>query len=95
MHIISKNPIIEFSDRHPESKNSLDNWYRIMRRTNFETFVSLRLTFPSADIVGNLTIFNIGGNKVRLIAAIHYNRCKVYIRNILTHVEYDKYKWRI
>jgi mRNA interferase HigB len=65
-----------------------------MRQTNFDNFVSLRLTFPSTDIVGNLNVFNIGGNKVRLIAAIHYNRHKIYIRNILTHAEYDKYKWR-
>jgi len=41
-----------------------------------------------------LTVFNIGGNKARLIAAIHYNRGKVYIRAVLTHAEYDKNKWK-
>lgn len=45
--------------------------------------------FPWADQVGKLTVFNIGGNKVRLIAAIHYNRQKVYIQAVLTHSEYD------
>jgi mRNA interferase HigB len=50
--------------------------------------------FPSADQVGTLTVFNIGGNKVRLIAAIHYNRKKVYIRAVLTHPEYDEGKWK-
>jgi HigB_toxin, RelE-like toxic component of a toxin-antitoxin system len=50
--------------------------------------------FPSADQVGKLTVFNIGGNKVRLIAAIHYNRHKVYIRAVLTHSEYDEGKWK-
>ena len=49
---------------------------------------------PSADQVGKLTIFNIGGNKVRLIAAIHYNRKKVYICAVLTHQEYDQNKWK-
>ncbi|MEH2009658.1 type II toxin-antitoxin system HigB family toxin [Nostoc sp.] len=48
--------------------------------------------FPSADQVGKLTVFNIGGNKVRLIAAIHYNHQKVYIRAVLTHLEYDQGK---
>ncbi|MEH2048916.1 type II toxin-antitoxin system HigB family toxin [Nostoc sp.] len=58
--------------------------------TNESTsFVELREMFPSADQVGKLTVFNIGGNKVRLIAAIHYNRQKVYIRAVLTHSEYD------
>jgi len=50
--------------------------------------------FPLADQVGKLTVFNIGGNKVRLIAAIHYNRQKIYIRAVLTHSEYDEGKWK-
>jgi mRNA interferase HigB len=52
-----------------------------------------RETFPAADQVGKLTVFNIGGNKVRLIAAIHYNRRKIYIRAVLTHAEYDEQRW--
>jgi len=44
--------------------------------------------------VGKFTVFNIGGNKVRLIAALHYNRQKVYIRAILTHAEYDTGTWK-
>jgi mRNA interferase HigB len=54
----------------------------------------LRETFPSADQVGKLTVFNIGGNKVRLIAAIHYNRKKIYVRAVLTHSEYDEQRWK-
>jgi len=50
--------------------------------------------FPSADQVGHLTVFNIGGNKARLVAAIHYNRHKIYIRAVLTHDEYDRGKWK-
>jgi mRNA interferase HigB len=56
--------------------------------------VELRETFPGADQVGGLTVFNIGGNKVRLIAAIHYNRKIIYIRAVLTHREYDEGKWK-
>jgi len=50
--------------------------------------------FPSADQIGKLTVFNIGGNKVRLVAAIHYNRKKIYIRAVLIHAEYDEDRWR-
>ena len=48
------------------------------------SFAELREIFPDADQVGKLTVFNIGGNKVRLISAVHYNRRKVYIRAVLT-----------
>ena len=44
--------------------------------------------------MGGLTVFNIGGNKARLITALHYNRRKVYIRAVLTHAEYDAGKWK-
>ena len=52
--------------------------------------MEMRILLGHADQVGKLTVFNIAGNKVRLIAAIHYNSHKVYLRNILTHNEYEK-----
>jgi mRNA interferase HigB len=54
----------------------------------------LRETFPSADMVNELTVFNIGGNKYRLVASVHFNRRKVYVRHVLTHVEYDLGNWK-
>jgi len=45
-------------------------------------------------MVGNLIVFNIGGNNYRLITSIHFNRAKVYIRHVLTHAEYDRGDWR-
>jgi mRNA interferase HigB len=65
-----------------------------MKRRNFASLAEVRVVFPSADPVGKLTVFNIGGNKARLIAAIHYNRRRVYIRAVLTHQEYDEGKWK-
>lgn len=56
--------------------------------------MELRRVSPHADLVGSLVVFNIGGNKVRLIAAIHFNRGKIYIREILTHSEYDRGDWK-
>ena len=57
-------------------------------------FAQLRETFSHADQVRKFTVFNIGGNKVRLIAAVHYNRNKIYIRHVLTHQEYDTGMWK-
>lgn len=76
------------------AKAGLAHWYQIVRKNNFDNFAALRSSFPHADQVNGLTVFNIGGNKARLISAIHYNRRKVYIRAVLTHAEYDAGKWK-
>ncbi|MHB8625597.1 MAG: type II toxin-antitoxin system HigB family toxin [Aggregatilineales bacterium] len=94
MHIIAHKPISKFAAAHPETKSALQHWYRTMKAGTFNSLAEVRAVFPSADQVGGLTVFNIGGNKVRLIAAIHYNRQKVFIRAILTHSEYDEEKWK-
>jgi mRNA interferase HigB len=94
MHIITRKRLLEFTNKHPNCSTALESWYRIVKRTDFNSFIELRQTFPSVDNVGNLTVFNIGGNKARLITAIHYNTHRIYIRHILTHKEYDRGFWR-
>ena len=94
MHIITRKRLNEFADTHPETESSLSRWYQVVKKRNFNSFAELREFFPSADQVGKLTVFNIGGNKIRLIAAIHYNRKRLYIRAVLTHEEYNQSKWR-
>ena len=94
MHIITRKRLNEFAEKYPETKTALIHWYKIAKKNNFDSFADLRQFFPYADQVGKLTVFNIGGNKVRLIAAIHYNRKKIYIRAVLTHKEYDLGKWK-
>ena len=94
MHIITRKRLLEFAKKHPDCSTALESWYRIVKRTDFNSFNELRQIFPSADNVGNLTVFNIGGNKVRLIAAIHYNTHRIYIRHVLSHKEYDRGTWR-
>lgn len=94
MHVITRKRLNEFAKHYPETRGALASWYRLVKKTDFSSFSELRGLFPSADQVGKLTVFNIGGNKVRLIAAIHYNRKKLYIRAVLTHEEYDRDKWK-
>ncbi|WP_446865848.1 type II toxin-antitoxin system HigB family toxin [Phormidesmis sp. 146-12] len=93
MHVMTRKRLNEFAKLHPDTKNALAQWYKFIKQDEFDSFVELRELFPSADQVGKLNVFNIGGNKVRLIAAIHYNRKKVYIRAVLTHGEYDDDRW--
>jgi mRNA interferase HigB len=94
MHVITRKRLNEFAAEHVETRTALGKWYQLIKKTDFSSFAELRAIFPSADQVGKLTVFNVGGNKVRLVTAIHYNRKKVYIRAVLTHEEYDKGKWK-
>jgi mRNA interferase HigB len=94
MHVIAKPALVEFWIEHPDAESPLQAWYRLMKSEVFVDFNGLRATFASADYVDGLTVFNIGGNKYRLIAAIHYNRRKVYIRAVLTHADYDCGDWK-
>ncbi len=94
MHIITRKRLNDFAAIHPDATPALDHWYHTMKKAEFASFADLRNMFPHADQVGKLTVFNIGGNKARLIAAIHYNRKKIYIRAVLTHPEYDKSQWK-
>jgi len=94
MHVITGKRLLDFAKKHSNTATSLDAWYRIVKQSKITSFSKLREIFPSADKVGNLTVFNIGGNKIRLIAAIHYNTQCLYIRYVLTHKEYDKEKWK-
>ena len=94
MHVISRKKLNEFSEKYPQSLSGLLHWYRVMKRGRFDSFAELRGVFPHADQVGKLTVLNIGGNTTRLIAAIHYNRKRVYIRAVLTLPEYDTGSWK-
>ena len=94
MHVVSRKALRLFWGQHPDSQTALVRWFKVMRQTDFRNFAELRAVFPSADKVDDWTIFNIGGNKCRLIASIHFNRRKVYIRHVLTHQEYDRGSWK-
>jgi mRNA interferase HigB len=94
MHVISKKKLREFWEEHPKAKSPLEDWYRVSRVAEWGSFADVRETRADADQVGRFTVFNIGGNKYRLIAVIHFNRGKLFVRNVLTHAEYDEGKWK-
>ncbi|PZS04619.1 MAG: type II toxin-antitoxin system HigB family toxin [Chloroflexi bacterium] len=89
MHVISKSAWRTFVRLHPDSEKSLDTWHRMARAHSWQNLLQVRETFRHADVVGRYTIFNVGGNKYRLIVEINYKRQVIYIRDILTHQEYD------
>ena len=94
MRIITKKRLTDFYTGHSDAKKNLLTWAKIVCIATWQNLVELREAFPSADLVSNFTIFNIGGNKYRLIVYIDYEDQIVFIRHILTHAEYDKDDWK-
>lgn len=94
MHVISQKRINEAKQQYPDCETALDGWLRIVKKNDFQNFAELKEAFNSVDKVGDFYVFNIGGNKLRLIASIHFNTEKLYIRYVLDHSEYDKDKWK-
>lgn len=94
MHIITQKRIWEARERWPQAAGALDAWYRIMKASEPGDFAAMKSIFPATDKVGRHHVFDIGGNKIRLIAIVHYRGKRVYIRDILDHKAYDKGKWK-
>lgn len=92
MRVISQKRLREFWEEHPDCKESLRGWFRVVEKADWYSFSDIRKTFPSADLVGECLVFNVGGNKVRVIARQKANR--IFVLFVLTHAEYNKGKWK-
>ena len=88
----------EFATKHPDAAAALRAWLKVARNGRFQNFQELKRTFATVDLVAvkrrDFYVFNIGGNKYRLIAAIHFNTQRMFVRYILTHAEYGTERWK-
>jgi mRNA interferase HigB len=89
VNVIAKPRLRKFWTEYPPAQIPLTIWFKHMRRTRYQNTNELRAQFPSADLVGRYTVFNIGGNKYRLIVKMIYTSQKVYVNKVLTHKQYD------
>ncbi len=91
MRIISRRPLRQFAEKHADAEAPLDAWSRIIKSQDYRSPHELRADFPTASFLGaRRTIFNIGGNKYRLVVDMRYDLRRVYVRHVLTHEEYDR-----
>ncbi|HYW11453.1 MAG TPA: type II toxin-antitoxin system HigB family toxin [Longimicrobium sp.] len=91
MRIITESRLTEFWTKHPPAKSPLKVWREIIRRSTFASPHEAKTQFPTADFLGDgLTVFDIGGNKYRLVVTMRYKYQIVYIGHVLTHAEYDR-----
>lgn len=94
MHLISNRALREFAAIRPEANGPLQAWRRLIEKGDYGSFAALRATFASVDKVGERFVFNIGGNKFRLVAAVDFARSMVWVKAVLTHAEYDQGAWK-
>jgi len=94
MRVISKKPLRQFWERHQESKLVLEEWFRRVSQLTAASFPELRQAFRSADYVDGYTLFDVGGNKYRIATVIHYDKQRIYVRQVMTRAEYDRNAWR-
>ena len=90
MRLIAIGTLRNFWRTHPDSREQLQAWCKLMKSASWKTPNDVKRPFRSASIIGdNRVVFNIAGNKYRLVVKIHYNTEIVYLRFIGTHKQYD------
>ncbi len=94
MRVISRKTLREFCEKHADATEALYAWYKIASRATWQNLLDVQQIYPKAEAVGNFTVFNIKGNRYRLIVDLVYVSQRVYIKYVLTHAEYDKDEWK-
>ena len=91
MRIVSIKKLKEFSEKHKDAKFALMNWYKKVTNSTWNNLSDIKDDYNQVDYVGNNRyVFNIKGNKYRLVILIIFISEKVYIRFVGSHKEYDK-----
>jgi mRNA interferase HigB len=86
--------IAAFGGKHSNMKGALNRWIETVEAADWKSPVDMKKTFRSGDVVGKQTVFNIGGNKCRLVALVQYESRRVLVQHVLTHADYDKGDWK-
>jgi mRNA interferase HigB len=91
VHVISPKKLREFWSLHPDAERPLRSWLSVVEARRYASPHEVRQDFRSADFLGAWrTVFDIGGNKYRLVVDVRYDLGRIYVRHVLTHAEYDR-----
>jgi mRNA interferase HigB len=99
MRVISRKRLKDFWEDVPATKAVLEQCYKVAKVAQWRHFADLRKTFNHADVATThqghpVVIFDVGGNKYRVIAAKHYDRGICYVLRVLTHKQHDSNRWK-
>ena len=94
MHVITRRKLLEAAEKHGDLGDPLDVWYRVAKKAEWTNLMEVRQVFPTAEAVGEFTVFNIKGNTYRLVTEINYQTRRIFLRHVLTHAEYSRGGWK-
>ena len=94
MHLISIRQLRADADTYPGISQTIEVWYAVVRKAKWEKLEDVKKVYRDAEAVGNFTVFNLRGNKYRLIVGIDYVSQTIYYKYLLTHADYDKNRWK-
>src|SRR5438132_835746 len=99
MELRKENVVARFGRKHPDATGWLENWVEVTRGASWQTIQDVKSAFPAVDggvkvaSGGTVTVFDVSGNKYRMIASISYELQAVVVWELLTHAEYSKNLW--
>ena len=94
MRVVSNKALVDFARTHRAAGKPLQAWRKIVESNEIANFAQLKAIMNAADRVGDFYVFDVSGNKFRVIAAIHFNRQMLFVRHVFTHAEYDQWSAR-
>jgi len=94
VHLISIRQLRKDTAVYLDIRPAIETWYAIVKKAKWENLEDVKKSYRDAEAVGNFTVFNIKGNKYRLIVGIDYTSSTVYYKYLLTHADYDKERWK-
>jgi mRNA interferase HigB len=94
MHLISFSKLREASKAYPDVEEILKNFTKKVEFSSWQNLIEIQADYRTAEAVGNFTVFNIKGNRYRLILSIDYESQVAYFKYFLTHAEYSKDDWK-
>ncbi len=94
MRVISRKLLRNAQAAHADLLDPLNVWWRVADDAEWKSLAEVRKTYRDTDAVGRYTVFNIKGNKYRLIVRMEYAKHKIYVIAVLTHAQYDEGVWK-
>jgi len=90
VNVIGKRGLFEKAARFADARSALQVWSDAADKAEWRNIEDVRKSFPATDMTGDLAIFNIRGNNYRLIVRMVFQYKRIYVKEFLTHAEYDK-----
>jgi mRNA interferase HigB len=94
VNVISKRGLFEKAAKFADAKSALQVWFDTAVEAEWRNIEDVRKSFPATDMTDDLAIFNIRGNNYRLIVRMVFQYQRIYVKEFLTHAEYDKGRWK-